>query len=62
VNHGIVLAQPLQFDSNVLIVGAYSEDELEDGVSGTLTNPGSAYFFERNIGGTWIFTQKNCSK
>lgn len=45
-------------DTNVLIVGAYSEDELEDGVSGSLTNPGSAYLFERNLSGTWVFTQK----
>ena len=45
-------------DSNVLVVGAYSEDELSDGVSGSLTNPGSAYIYERNGSGTWLFSQK----
>lgn len=45
-------------DSNVLVVGAYSEDELADGVSGSLTNPGSAYIFQRNGAGTWLFAQK----
>lgn len=48
----------VDIDTNVLIVGAYSEDELEDGVSGTLTNPGSAYLWERNMAGTWVFDQK----
>lgn len=48
----------VEIDTNVLIVGAYSEDELEDGVSGTLTNSGSAYLFERNGAGVWIFDQK----
>ncbi|MBK7128118.1 MAG: hypothetical protein IPM74_13185 [Crocinitomicaceae bacterium] len=48
----------VEIDTNVLIVGAYSEDEEEDGVSNELTNPGSAYLFERNTGGTWVFTQK----
>lgn len=48
----------VDIDTNVVIVGAYSEDEVEDGVSGTLTNPGSAYLYERNVSGTWAFTQK----
>ena len=48
----------VEIDTNVLIVGAYSEDEEEDGISNELTNPGSAYLFERNGGGTWVFTQK----
>jgi hypothetical protein len=48
----------VDIDSNVLIVGAYSEDELADGVSGALTNPGSAYLWERNLGGSWVFSQK----
>lgn len=48
----------VDIDTNVLIVGAYSEDEVEDGVSDELTNPGSAYLYERNGSGTWIFTQK----
>lgn len=48
----------VDIDTNVIIVGAYSEDEVEDGVSDPLTNPGSAYLFERNISGTWVFTQK----
>ncbi|MBK9191462.1 MAG: FG-GAP repeat protein [Crocinitomicaceae bacterium] len=48
----------VDIDTNVVVVGAYSEDEIEDGVSGTLTNPGSAYLYERNVGGTWNFTQK----
>ena len=45
-------------DSNVVVVGSYSEDELEDGVSGTLTNPGSAHIFERDAGGAWSQVQK----
>ncbi|MBK6951343.1 MAG: T9SS type A sorting domain-containing protein [Crocinitomicaceae bacterium] len=48
----------VDIDTNVLIVGAYSEDEVEDGVSDELTNPGSAYLYERNGSGTWVFTQK----
>jgi hypothetical protein len=48
----------VDIDTNVLVVGAYSEDEVEDGVSDELTNPGSAYLFERNGSGTWVFTQK----
>lgn len=48
----------VDIDSNVIVVGAYSEDEMEDGVSGELTNPGSAYLFERNGSGTWVGTQK----
>lgn len=48
----------VDIDSNVLVVGAYSEDEVEDGIGDPLTNPGSAYLFERNGSGTWIFTQK----
>lgn len=48
----------VDIDTNVIVVGAYSEDELEDGVSGTLTNPGSAYLFERNMAGNWLPTQK----
>lgn len=48
----------VDIDSNVLVVGAYSEDEEEDGVSNELTNPGSAYLFERNLAGTWMPTQK----
>jgi hypothetical protein len=48
----------VDIDTNVLIVGAYSEDEVEDGISDALTNPGSAYLYERNGSGTWIFTQK----
>src|SRR5690606_32936512 len=45
-------------DTNIICVGAYSEDELEDGTSGFLMNPGSAYIFTRNGSGTWVFTQK----
>jgi hypothetical protein len=48
----------VDIDTNVLIVGAYSEDDVEDGVSDELTNPGSAYLYERNGSGTWVFTQK----
>lgn len=48
----------VDIDTNVLIVGAYSEDEVEDGVSDELTNPGSAYLYERNGSGIWVFTQK----
>jgi hypothetical protein len=48
----------VDIDSNILIVGAYSEDELADGVSSSLTNPGSAYLWERDMAGTWVFNQK----
>lgn len=48
----------VSIDTNVAIVGAYSEDELADGVSGALTNPGSAYVFERNGAGNWLQVQK----
>ncbi|OIQ36673.1 MAG: hypothetical protein BM555_02285 [Crocinitomix sp. MedPE-SWsnd] len=45
-------------DSNVIAVSAYSEDEEEDGVTNPLTNPGSVYLFERDLGGTWNAAQK----
>ncbi|MBI3133938.1 MAG: T9SS type A sorting domain-containing protein [Bacteroidetes bacterium] len=45
-------------DTNVIVIGAYSEDEEEDGVSNELTNPGSAYLFERNMAGNWLPAQK----
>lgn len=45
-------------DSSVIVVSAYSEDEVEDGVSNPLTNPGSVYIFERDFGGIWNPVQK----
>lgn len=45
-------------DSNIIAVCAYSEDEEEDGVSNPLTNPGSAYIWERDAGGSWNWVQK----
>ncbi|MFT4601422.1 MAG: hypothetical protein ACI857_001602 [Arenicella sp.] len=45
-------------DSNVIAVCAYSEDEVEDGISNPLTNPGSVYIFERDLGGIWQDAQK----
>lgn len=45
-------------NGNFIAVGAYSEDEEEDGVSNPLTNPGSVYIFERDGGGTWNPYQK----
>ncbi len=48
----------VSIDTNRAIIGAYSEDELADGVSGSLTNPGSAYVFERNGAGAWLQVQK----
>ncbi len=45
-------------DSIYIAVSAYSEDEIEDGVSDPLTNPGSVYIFERDGGGTWNPAQK----
>lgn len=45
-------------DSNIIAVSAYSEDEVEDGVSDPLTNPGSVYIWERDAGGTWNAVQK----
>ncbi|MEO9534077.1 MAG: T9SS type A sorting domain-containing protein [Crocinitomicaceae bacterium] len=44
-------------DSNVIAVTAYSEDEDENG-NNPLTNPGSVYLFERDLGGTWNEVQK----
>ncbi|MBN4070949.1 T9SS type A sorting domain-containing protein [Crocinitomix catalasitica] len=40
-------------DTNTVIVCSYSEDELEDGVSGSLTNPGSVHIFDRDGAGSW---------
>jgi hypothetical protein len=48
----------VSIDTNVIAVCAYSEDEEEDGVSNPLTNPGSVYLFERDLGGTWNDVQK----
>jgi FG-GAP repeat/Secretion system C-terminal sorting domain len=45
-------------DSNMIAVCAYSEDEVEDGVSNPLTNPGSVYLWERDSGGSWNWIQK----
>lgn len=45
-------------DSNLAVIGAYSEDETEDGISNPLTNPGSAYIFERNSSNIWNQKQK----
>ncbi len=45
-------------DTNIIIVSSYSEDELEDGISGFVTNAGSAHIFERNPGGAWNQVQK----
>ena len=44
-------------DSNIIAVCAYSEDEDETG-NNALTNPGSVYIFERNLGGSWNEIQK----
>ena len=44
-------------DSNVIAVNAFSEDEDENG-NNALTNPGSVYIFERNLGGAWNQVQK----
>ena len=43
-------------DGDYAIVGAYQEDEDENG-EGTLNNPGSAYIYKKN-GNTWEFYQK----
>ena len=40
-------------DTNVIVVGSYSEDEVEDGVSNPLTNSGSIHVFERDLMGVW---------
>ena len=45
-------------DTNIIAISAYSEDEMPDGVSDPLTNPGSAYIFVRDAGGTWNPAQK----
>ncbi|MCB9224809.1 MAG: T9SS type A sorting domain-containing protein [Crocinitomicaceae bacterium] len=45
-------------DSNIIAICAYSEDEMPDGVSDPLTNPGSVYIFERNGSGIWNHVQK----
>lgn len=45
-------------DTNIIAICAYSEDEMPDGVSDPLTNPGSVYIFERDGGGTWNPVQK----
>lgn len=45
-------------DSNIAVICAFSEDEAEDGISDPLTNPGSVYIFERDLGGTWSQIQK----
>jgi hypothetical protein len=45
-------------DTNTIVVCSYSEDEIEDGISDPLTNPGSAHIFVRDAGGTWSQTQK----
>jgi len=39
------------------IIGAYKEDEDASG-NNTLTNPGSAYVFEKDINDNWVETQK----
>lgn len=43
--------------NNFAAVGANEEDENEGG-TGTLSNSGSVYFYERDMGGDWIENQK----
>lgn len=45
-------------DTNIIVVSSYSEDEEEDGISGSVTNVGSAHIFERDAGGTWSQVDK----
>ncbi len=47
----------VDIDSNIVVVGVYSEDESEfEGAS--LMNAGAAYIFERNLSGDWLQIQK----
>lgn len=47
----------VDIDTNVIIVGVWSEDENESEGS-SLKNAGGAYIFERNLAGTWLQIQK----
>ena len=45
-------------DTNIIVVCSYSEDEEEDGITGSTTNAGSAHIFERDGGGIWTQVDK----
>ncbi len=47
----------LSINNDHLLVGAYSEDDYENGV-GDLFNAGAAYYYKRNGSGTWANEQK----
>lgn len=47
----------VDIDSNIVVVGVYSEDESEFEAA-SLMNAGAAYIFERDLAGNWLQIQK----
>lgn len=47
----------VDIDSNIVVIGVWSEDESEFEAS-SLKNAGAAYIFERNLVGNWLQVQK----